>query len=176
MWSKSTVIYQLVDRTHLDCVTGCNREKKNPESNCRWRTETNSPEGRWGILMSTFHSLQYRTRVLNKPFPSQLAFLRGSRANGSLTKCNETMILPQDEENCPLFLYNLDEVNEKKQIPLCNLPNYESTAKVQFWLESSVVKNTNKSIWWGVFFSSLWVPPFHSLWISSIIFSWLKFL
>ncbi len=149
MWSKSTVIYQLVDRTHLDRVTGCNRGKKSRKL-LQMKNETNSPKGKWGILMSTFHSMHYRTRVLNKPFPSQLAFLRGSRANGSLRKCNEKMTFPQDKEN---WCYSPDEVNEKKLIPLCNLPNYESTAKVQFWLESSVVKNTNKSIWWGRFFS-----------------------
>lgn len=64
-------------------VTGCNREKKTMQKVIAdEELKPNSPEGRRGVLMSTFLSLYYRTKVLNKPFPSLQAFLRGSKANG----------------------------------------------------------------------------------------------
>ncbi len=91
-----------------------------------------------------FHALQ------NKSAKQAFSVSAGIFKGLSSKRVTEKMTFPQDKEN---WCYSPDEVNEKKLIPLCNLPNYESTAKVQFWLESSVVKNTNKSIWWGGFFS-----------------------
>lgn len=160
MWSNSTAIYQLVDRTHLDSeMSQGATEKKTAESNCRWRTETQQPWREVGCIDVHFPFLVLQNKSAKQAFSVSPGIFKGLPSKRSLTKCNETKIFPQDKENCPLFPYNLDEVNEKKQIPLWNLPNYESTAKVQFWQESSVVKTLTKAsdgIFFFPFGSSLW--------------------
>jgi len=111
-----------------------------------------------GCIDVHFPFLVIQNKSAKQAFSVSPGIFKGLSSKRSLTKCNETKIFPQDKENCPLFPYNLDEVNEKKQIPLCNHPNYESTAKVQFWQESSVVKMLTKASD-GIFFLPFWFLP-----------------